>query len=152
MPQRTTALSHEWEVSTDQQRLDRKLIHEFLSHSYWANGISVELVEKALDHSLCFGLYENGQQIAFGRVVTDFATFGYLADIFVVEPRRGEGVGRFLVEKMVNHAELKPLRRLMLATLDAQRLYSPFGFEELKHPERFMEKRIQSPYGKPTAN
>ena len=142
----------EWEVSTDKQRLDRGMIHQFLSSSYWANGITRELVDQAIDHSFCFGLYETGRQLAFGRVITDFSTFGYLADIFVVEARRGEGIGRHLVASIVNHPRLKPMRRLMLATLDAQKLYQKFGFAELSHPERFMEKRIPNAYGKPTAN
>ena len=141
-----------WEVSTDKQRLDRELIHHFLSTSYWANGISRELVDRAIDHSFCFGLYESGQQLAFGRVITDFSTFGWLADVFVEESRRSEGIGKFLIHSIVNHEELKPMRRLMLATLDAHKLYEQHGFSGLSHPERFMEKRILNAYGQPTSN
>jgi len=152
MPESVKIPPGHWEISTDKTRLDRALIHGFLSSSYWASGISRELVERAIDHSFCFGVYESSRQLAFARVITDFATFGYLADVFVIESRRGEGIGKFLVRHIAEHPQVKPMRRLMLATLDAQSLYQPFGFAELEHPERFLEKRIPNPYGRPTAN
>ena len=127
----------DWEISTDKSRLDRGMIHGFLSTTYWANGIPRELVERSIEHSFCFGVYHEGHQIAFARVITDFATFGYLADVFVTETFRGRGISKHLVDHIVNHPELKPMRRFMLATMDAQALYKKFGFGELAHPEVF---------------
>ena len=142
----------DWEISTETERLDRKMIHAFLSGSYWASGIPQDLVDRSIDNSFCFGVYDQGRQIAFARVITDFATFGYLADVFVVETHRGRGIGKKLIGEILNHPKLKPMRRIMLATLDAHKLYAPFGFTELTHPERFMQIRRPDPYGKPTAN
>ena len=141
-----------WEVSSDQARLDRALIHGFLSGSYWAAGIPRETVDRALDHSCCFGVYEAGRQIAFARVITDHATFAYLADVFVVENHRGRGVGKHLVAAIMRDPGLQNLRRWMLATLDAHGLYEQFGFGALSHPGRFMEIRRSNPYGQPAAN
>ncbi len=141
-----------WEVSSDPARLDRALIHGFLSGSYWAAGIPRETVDRALDHSCCFGVYEAGRQIAFARVITDHATFAYLADVFVVESHRGRGVGKHLVSAIMREPGLQNLRRWMLATLDAHGLYEQFGFGALSHPGRFMEIRRSNPYGQPTAN
>jgi GNAT superfamily N-acetyltransferase len=141
-----------WEVSSDKARLDRTLIHGFLRGTYWAAGIPRETVDRALDHSCCFGVYEAGAQIAFARVITDHATFAYLADVFVVESHRGRGVGRLLVAAIMSDPGLQNLRRWMLATLDAHKLYEQFGFSVVNHPERFMEIRRPNPYGQPTAN
>ncbi|MBI1177981.1 GNAT family N-acetyltransferase [bacterium] len=141
-----------WEVSTDKSRLDRRLIHAFLGSTYWAAGISRETVDQAIEGSFCFGVFESGQQIAFARVITDHATFAWLADVFVVESHRGLGVGKFLVAEILANARLQNLRRWMLATLDAHGLYEQFGFQKLAHPERFLEIRRANPYGQPTAN
>lgn len=141
-----------WEVSTDKARLDRRLIHEFLGGTYWAAGIPRETVDQAIDGSDCFGVFESGRQIAFARVITDHATFAWLADVFVVGSHRGRGVGRYLVAAILNDARLQNLRRWMLATLDAHGLYEQLGFQPLAHPERFMEIRRANPYGQPTAN
>lgn len=142
----------EWEVSTDQQRLDREMIHEFLGATYWARGIPRETVERAIAGSCCFGVYEAGRQIAFARVITDFTTFAWLADVFVVASHRGHGVGKFLVRAILDDPRLQNLRRWMLATLDAHGLYEQFGFHVVANPERFMEIRRVNPYGQPTAN
>ncbi len=126
-------------VSTDSGRLDINLIHEFLSkRSYWAEGVPREVVERAIENSLCFGLFEDGRQVGFARAITDYATFAYLADVFVVEACRGRGLSKFLMECIVKHPKLQNLRRWMLATKDAHSLYAKFGFMALDAPERFM--------------
>lgn len=127
------------EVSCDVKDVDAALVTEFLTTSYWAKGISQEIVEKALQGSLCFTLLDDGRQVGFARVITDRATFAYLADVFVLPDYRGRGLAQWLVECIVSHPELRGLRRWMLATLDAHGLYERFGFTPLKRPERYME-------------
>lgn len=127
-------------ISTDGKRLQLDVIHRFLSESsYWAKGVPFEVVRKSIEHSLCFGVYESERQIGFGRVVTDLATFGYLADVFVLPEYRGRGLSKWLMECIMKHPGLQGLRRWMLATQDAHALYSRFGFVPLSQPERFME-------------
>jgi GNAT superfamily N-acetyltransferase len=129
-------------ISTDQSRLDLKLIHDFLTNSsYWAVGRSFETVKRSIEGSLSFGLYEKDKQIGFARVVTDYATFAWLADVFVLEGARGQGLGTWLVEVILSHPELQGFRRWTLATKDAHEIYRKFGFRELKRPERWMERR-----------
>jgi GNAT superfamily N-acetyltransferase len=127
-------------ISTDPARLDRALIHEFLSASYWARGIPRETVERSIAGALCFGLYENGRQVGFARVITDRATFAYLADVFVLESHRGRGLAAWLMETILAHPDLQGLRRWMLLTRDAHPLYRKAGFTDLAHPERVMER------------
>lgn len=129
----------EYSISTDPQRLDLDAIHAYLSRSYWAEEIPKALVSKALQHSLCFGLYKGSAQIGFARVITDRATFAYLSDVYVLEEYRGRGLGKWLMSVIVAHPELQSLRRFSLATRDAQGFYLPFGFVRLAHPERHME-------------
>jgi hypothetical protein len=152
-------------VSTDRSRLDLDVIHTFLAHSYWAKGIPREVVERSIEHSLCFGIYDpskedgpssfrnkrekkdgatragrNGApQVGFARVVSDFATVAYLGDVFILESHRGLGLGKFLMECITQHPALQGLRRWILLTRDAHGLYSQFGFTPLKIPERYME-------------
>jgi GNAT superfamily N-acetyltransferase len=134
-------------ISDDPARLNRELIHRFLSErSYWAQGVSPEMVDRSLEHSLCFGVYQAGQQVGFARVVTDFAMFAWLADVFVVEDKRGQGIGKKLVAAVLGHPRLQGLRRFMLGTRDAFGLYARFGFQPLAHSERFMEIRPKSSY------
>jgi len=129
----------DYTISTDRSRLDVALIHEFLSHrSYWAQGISRGTVERAISHSLCFGVYAGDHQVGFARITTDYAALAYLADVFILEPYRARGLGKWLVECIVNHPELQGLRRWLLATLDAHGLYARYGFEPLTSPERYM--------------
>ena len=129
------------EVDTDRSRLDVALVHDFLCRSsYWAHGISLEVVRRSIDHSLCFGVYDQGVQVGFARLVTDRATFAYLADVFVVESHRGRGVGKLLMDAIVGHPEVQGLRRWLLGTRDAHGLYSQYGFRPLAAPERFMER------------
>lgn len=141
-------------ISTDFARLDIAAIHQYLAEdSYWAKNMPHELLEKAISHSLCFGLYApDGQQAGFARVVTDHATFAWLCDVFVLPAHRGQGLSKWLMEVVWAHPELQGLRRRMLATLDAHGLYQQFGFAPLAAPERFLEIRQHNPYGAETAN
>ena len=135
---------------TDRQGdLDFDVIHGFLRESYWAKGIPRSILEKAAASSLCFGVYDNAGQIGFARVVTDLATFGYLADVFVLTEYRGQGLGKWLVSCILAHPELQGLRRWMLATRDAHGLYRQHGFVALPSPERFMEINIPNIYHGP---
>jgi GNAT superfamily N-acetyltransferase len=139
-------MTQEWEqgdfvISTDRERLDVPFIHNFLSHtSYWAQGRSLDLVRRSLDNSLNFGLYHGRSQIGFARVVTDYATFAWLADVFIIDDYRGRGLGKWLIDVITAHPQLQGFRRWVLATRDAHDLYRQFGFTELKLPERWMER------------
>ena len=127
------------EISTDPHRLDMDLIHRCLSESaYWAIGRPREVVQRSFDNSLCFGAYDAGQLVGFARVVTDYATFGWLADVFVVEAHRGQGVGKALVQAVEDHPDLQGVR-LLLATKDAHKLYAQYGFEPVP-PDRYMQR------------
>jgi len=128
-------------ISTDPARLQLDVIHGFLTRSYWARGVARETVEKSLRHSLCFGAYAGDEQVGLARVITDYTTFAYLCDVFVLEPYRGRGISKLLLQALLNHPELAPLRRLGLITQDAQGLYAQFGFKALANPERHMERR-----------
>lgn len=133
----------EYTISTDRQRLDLQEIHNFLAnHSYWAIGRSFEDVKKSIDHTLPFGMYRDTQLIGFARVLTDYVTFAYLADVFVLEPFQGKGLGQWLVEVILSHPELQSLRRWLLVTHNAQQFYRKVGFIELKNPEHHLEKPV----------
>ena len=135
------------EISTEKSRLDVNLIFYFLhNEARWCRGIPRPLVEKAIANSLCFGAYVDQSQIGFARVITDFATFGNLVDVFVVPDYRGKGVSRLLLDAVNEHSDLQGLRRFMLATSDKQSLYAKFGFTELARPEIFMEKFMPNVY------
>ena len=126
-------------VTTDKARLDLSLVHSFLKTSYWAGGIPAEVVRRSVENSLTFGLFRDDEQVGFARVVTDYATFAYLADVFVLEPHRGQGLGKWMMEVVFSHPELQGLRRWMLATRDAHGLYRKYGFAEPENPQIFME-------------
>lgn len=130
----------EYTISTDKRKLNIEVIHRFLSTSYWANKRPLEIVRKSIENSLCYGIYFHNEQIGFCRVVTDFATFAYLADVFVLENHRGKGLSKWLMGCVMKHPELQGLRRWTLATKDAHGLYGQFGFKSLHWPERWMEK------------
>src|SRR5207245_9210547 len=130
-------------ISTDPARLDVGAIHAYLSRSYWAVGRPRAVVERSIAGSICFGLYDGPRQIGFARVITDRATYAYLADVYVLEEYRGQGLGVWLVDRVVAHPDLQDLRRFCLATRDAHGLYRKFGFEALSHPERVMERRAE---------
>lgn len=129
----------EYEISTDPQRLDVAAVHAYLTQSYWSPGIPRAVVERTIANSLCFGLYCGAEQVGFARVVTDRATFAYLADVFILDPHRGKGLSKWLMEFIKGHEDLQGLRRFMLATKDAHGLYRQFGFTELANPSRMME-------------
>ncbi len=127
-------------VSDDPARLDIAYVHAFLVNSYWSPGIPRDVVARAIASSLPFGLYDGtGAQVGFARVITDRATFAYIADVFVDEAFRGKGLGKLLMSAIMSHPDLQGLRRWSLATRDAHGLYRQFGFSDLAHPERFME-------------
>ncbi len=127
------------QISTDKSLLDIEVIFNFLSTSYWAKGRSLQVIKKSIQNSLCFGVYLGKKQVGFARVVTDYATFAYIADVFILEDHRGKGFSKKLMEIIIGYPELKNIRRWMLATKDAHNLYNKFGFQLLKNPERFME-------------
>jgi GNAT superfamily N-acetyltransferase len=132
---------HCLEVDTDPARLDRELIHRFLAEcSHWARGIPRETLDRAIAHSLVFGLYRDGAQVGFARLVTDRATFAYLADVFVVAGARNAGLGRFLVEAILAHPPLQGLRRWLLVTRDAASLYRRAGFADLTPGLAYLER------------
>jgi GNAT superfamily N-acetyltransferase len=129
----------DYEISTDPARLDLDLVHQYLSEeAYWSPGVRRQIVERSIEHSLPFGMYSDAEQVGFARVVTDYATFGWLADLFVLEPHRGSGLGKWLVETVISHPDLRELRRWILATRDAHDLYTPFGFRQTAGDPRFM--------------
>jgi GNAT superfamily N-acetyltransferase len=128
-------------ITTDRNSLDIEFIHNFLSNnSYWARGRSLELVRRSIDNSLNFGVFDGTKQIGFARVVTDFGTFAWLADVFIVDEYRGNGLGVWLIEVITSHPKLQGFRRWLLATHDAHELYRRFGFTELNEPGRWMER------------
>jgi N-acetylglutamate synthase-like GNAT family acetyltransferase len=128
-------------ISSDKRLLDIPLIHRELANSYWAKGIPLSVVEKSIEHSLCFGVYTaSNEQVGFARMITDRATFAYLSDVFVVEKAKGEGLGKQLIKAIDEHPELQGLRRIMLATSDAHGLYRQFGYQEVSNPQILMQK------------
>jgi GNAT superfamily N-acetyltransferase len=147
----TKLLSCEWRrgnfvISTDRARLDLTLIHAFLKTSYWAQSIPRAIVECAIDHSLPFGVYDGRQQVGFGRVISDYATFAYVADVFIVREYRGRKLSRWLMEVISGHPRLERLRRWILVTRDAHGLYSKVGFTPLQNPSFFMERHNPNAY------
>lgn len=128
------------EVSTDKARLNIDLIHEYLSKdSYWALGRSIEIVKRSIDNSLCFGLYFNNSQIGLARVVTDYAVFAWIMDVFILKDYRGKGYGKKLMNAIITHEKLQNLQRWGLGTDDAHGLYNQFGFKPLSKPQNMME-------------
>lgn len=126
-------------ISTDPGRLDIDAIHAYLSRSYWAANIPKDVVERSVRGSLCFGLYTGEAQIGFARVITDRATFAYLADVYVLEDYRGRGLSKWLMRVIMSHPDLQGLRRFVLVTRDAHGLYQQFGFRAVAKPELYME-------------
>jgi GNAT superfamily N-acetyltransferase len=138
-------MTHEWQrdpyiISTDKNKLDLEVIHGFLTRSYWSEGISIARVSKAIENSLCFGLYKGDEQIGFTRVVTDYVSFAYIADVFVLEPYRGLGLSVWMMETVMAHPELQGFRLWTLRTKDAHGLYRKVGFTAPTVPERLMER------------
>ena len=125
-------------ISTEKEKMDIDLIHSFLTRSYWAEGISKEIIRRSIEGALCFGVFENDKQVGFARMITDRATFAYLADVFIIEEYRGFGLSKWLMEVILSHHDLQGLRRIMLATRDAHELYKKFGFTSLNNVDRWM--------------
>jgi GNAT superfamily N-acetyltransferase len=142
----------EFEISTDPSRIDIALVHRFLTSSYWAKGIPETTVRRSIEGSLCFGVYCGSRQVGFARVISDCATFAYLADVFIAEEFRGRGLAVWLMQCIVDHVELQGLRRWSLVTRDAHKLYRKFGFRELAAPERWMERHNPDVYASNAPN
>lgn len=126
-------------ISTDKSKLDLKVIHHYLSNSYWAKGRTLKTSRLTINNSLCFGLYFKKSQIGYARVITDYATFAYLADVFILEEFRGRKLSVWLMNVVMNYGQLIPVKRWFLATRDAHKLYEKFGFTALREPEKMME-------------
>ncbi len=138
-------------ISTDKSKLQLDIIHDYLSKkSYWAEGIPIEIVQKSIENSMAFGVYlqqENElSQVGFCRIISDLATYSYLADVFVLEEYRGKGLSKLLMETVLKHPDLQGLRRWVLATADAHGLYAQYGFTSLDKPENFMQIKVENPY------
>lgn len=129
-----------YHVTTDRQAMDIDAIQAFLTNSYWSPGISRELVERAMQYSLCFGLFDHDRQIGFARYATDHTRFAYLMDVYVLEGYRGQGLGQWLVACTLEHPDIAHCRRLLLTTRDAHELYRRYGFVDLPNPDRWMER------------
>lgn len=136
----------EYLISTDKNRLDLAVVHGYLSTSYWASGVPLEIVKKSIEHSLNFGVYWGVQQVGFARIITDYTTFAYIGDVFILEEFRGRGLSKWLMEVIADHPELQGLRRWLLLTRDAHGLYEKTGFVRSKTPERLMEKHFADIY------
>ena len=137
------------EISTDPTRIDVDAVHAYLTRAYWCEGISKDLLAKAIAGSLCFGLFDGARQIGFARVVTDKATFAYLCDVYVLEEYAGRGLGKSLMREVRSHPDLQGLRRFVLVTRDAHGLYNQFGFQPLKNPTSYMEIHHSNIYKTP---
>ena len=138
-----------YHLSTDPKKLDVNVIHQFLSEeSYWAENIPFDTVQDSIEDTLCFGVYCEGKQIAFARLITDLATFAYLSDVFVVKEYQGKGVGKWMMEQIIAYPGLKKLRKLLLITEDAHDFYRQLGFHSLKNGERYMEMNLVTKYPK----
>lgn len=135
-----------YEISTDTTRLNVEAIHAFLTQTYWSPGIPLATVERAVRNSVCVGAYVGNEQVGFARMVSDRATFAYLADVYVLEAHRGNGLSRRMMESITQLPELQGLRRMMLVTRDAHGLYEKFGFKPLAAPARFMELHDPNAY------
>lgn len=126
-------------ITTDKEKIDIETVHKFLSNSYWASSRSKEVIISSIENSLCFSIFKVDKQVGFARVITDYSTFAYLCDVYIEEQFRGNGLGTWMLECILNHPNLLNLRRWLLATKDAQDLYRKFSFNNLKNPEKFME-------------
>ena len=136
-------------ITTDKEKIDALYVHQFLSNSYWAEGIPIETIKQSIEGSLCFSVVYLNHQVGFARVITDEATFAYLADVFIDENFRGKGLSKWLMEVIINYPTLQGLRRFMLATRDAHDLYKQFGFTPLTFTDRWMQIHKPNVYRQP---
>ena len=139
-------LDNNYSISDDKILLQIEVIHNYLKGAYWCEGIPKEIVERSIEGSICFGIYKNSIQIGFARVISDKATFAYLADVFILEKHRGQGLSKQLMKFILTHSDLQEIRGWMLGTKDAHGLYEQFGFTSLPEPKRFMRKGIKNNY------
>jgi GNAT superfamily N-acetyltransferase len=142
----------EYIISTDKTKLDLNVIHSYLVSCYWAKGIPKDVVARSIEHSLCFGVYLGNEQVGFARVITDYATFMYVADVFILEPHRGKGLSVAMMDMVVNHPDLQGIRTWTLLTKDAHKLYEKFDFQNHADPTRLMIRKIPYPYPLPKEN
>ena len=142
----------DYTISTDKERINVAAVHAFLTTSYWAKGIPVETVRRSIEGSMAFGVYHGDAQVGFARVITDGATFAYLADVFIAEDHRGRGLSAWLMECILSHPDLQGLRRFLLATRDAHGLYRKFGFSPLASLEPWMERHDAEVYSREKGN
>ena len=129
-------------ISTDKSKLQVDVIHQFLTNSYWGKGRTVDEVKKTIENCLCFGVYLDEKQIGFARIATDYTVFAYLMDVFVLPEHRGKGYSKQLMKVIIEEPQLQSCKVWMLKTADAHNLYKQFGFSELKHPEKLMERLL----------
>ncbi|MEM1356676.1 MAG: GNAT family N-acetyltransferase [Bacteroidota bacterium] len=140
-------MEDEYRISTEMQLLDIEMIHGFLStKAYWSLKIPKETVVRSIEHSLCFGVYKDSEQVGFARVISDYATIAYLGDVFILEPHRGRGLSKLLMKAIMNHGKLQGLRRWMLLTGDAHGLYKKFGWKELADSTKWLERHESKVY------
>jgi GNAT superfamily N-acetyltransferase len=136
-------LSPEYFIDTDNKRIDVELVYRFLTNeSYWAKDRSLKDVEKSIINSLCFGLYKDDTMVGFARIISDYTTAAFLADVFIIKEERGNGLGKALIEYILDYPSLKGIKRWMLGTMDAHELYRPYGFSEVANPNRWMERLL----------
>ena len=155
MPTHSHIIAHRgsFEISTDPSRLDRDAIYAFLSTCYWSPEIARQRVDRGIDNSLCFGVHDlsgsKPAQVGFARVITDFATYAYLCDVFILDSHRGRGLSKWLMQVILAHPDLQGLRRFCLMTRDAHSLYAQYGFAPMADPSRYMEKLDRDSFKKP---
>jgi GNAT superfamily N-acetyltransferase len=136
-----------YSISTDKSKLDVDVIHDYLStQTYWNEGVPRNIVQRYIEHSLTFGVYHHDQQAGFCRIISDYTTFAYLADVFILPAHRGKGLSKWLMQRVMNHPDLQGLRRWMLMTRDAHALYEQFGWKVMAMPERCMEITVKDIY------
>ncbi len=131
-----------YSISTDKRKLNIPVIHNYLKEAYWCKNIPIEIVKKSIKGSICFGVYHQKKQVGFARLITDTATFGYLADVFILPEYQGNGLGKFLIKSIMECPDFQGFRSWSLATKDAHGLYAQFGFEPLAEPEKRMLKKL----------
>jgi GNAT superfamily N-acetyltransferase len=137
----------EYSISTDRKKINVPVVHQYLCYdSYWAIGIPIDVVIKSIDNSLCFGVYHGEKQVGLARVISDYAVFAYLADVFILPEYRGKGLSKWLMQVIIDHPQLQGLRRFLLTTKDAHGLYEQFGFITYPQPDRLMGRSDNDVY------
>lgn len=148
MPLWSNYLVKGYRISSNINDMDIISIHSYLTATYWAAGVPLDTMKRAVENSLCFGVFCGDKQVGFARLITDTATFAYLADVYILDSHRGKGLSKWMMQEIINHPELQGLRRIVLATRDAHSLYEKFGFKELSNPQTFMELWTPDVYNK----